>query len=548
MTGMFPIVIAMKPLDGNFAENAVKHGVAGLNVDAGRVATSDADFAALASGVESIRSRGGVVKGSWKNSSDLSGANPASPLGRWPANLIVEKCDEVTGMFPVTKNGGEVRHLSEYKEHVIPFLGGQRRTANTQFAGDSGSAARFFYNVGEAGDIMSGESDQGEKGKVMMQEIEFRNKLFNEDCLSVLRRMPDNCVTAVVTDPPYGLSSHPDMKEVLRHWMNGEEYSHQGRGFMSCKWDSFVPGPVVWREVLRVLKPGGHVMAFAGTRTQDLMGLALRLASFEIRDCMSYLGTVEPTLDWCYGSGFPKSLNIGKSLGKSAGSEREVVGSSRGVGVEDNKGFGGIARGGVGIIQKPIDVPITAPATDAAKLWDGYGTALKPAREPILVMGKDASELAPESPMIYTSKTSKKERNAGCGHLYWHVLGNGDYRQIAKDEYDALDEENKRNAESPDANPGFVPHRIANGNPHPTVKPIAAMRYLVKLCKMPRNNLILDPFMGSGSTLCACALEGCDFVGIDSSLMAYTVAQARVARVAHQVAQQRRKPLELGLA
>src|SRR5690606_15836850 len=86
------------------------------------------------------------------------------------------------------------------------------------------------------------------------------------DCLQTLRQMPDNCVDAVVTDPPYGLSKDPDMVEVLQHWLAGDDYQHRGGGFMGKAWDSFVPGPSVWREVIRVLKPGGHALTFAGSR------------------------------------------------------------------------------------------------------------------------------------------------------------------------------------------------------------------------------------------------------------------------------------------
>jgi len=124
------------------------------------------------------------------------------------------------------------------------------------------------------------------------------------DCLDVLRELPDNSIDSVVTDPPYGLSKEPDIEEVLTKWMAGEDYTHRGGGFMGKTWDSFVPGPSIWREVYRVLKPGGHALVFAGTRTQDLMTVSLRLAGFEIRDVIA----------WLYFSGFPKSLDVGKAF------------------------------------------------------------------------------------------------------------------------------------------------------------------------------------------------------------------------------------------
>ena len=137
------------------------------------------------------------------------------------------------------------------------------------------------------------------------------------DGLAVLRTLPDNSIDAIVTDPPYGLGTPPDMADVLRAWLADEAYTPRGRGFMSKAWDAFVPGPEYWRECARVLKPGGHLLAFAGTRTWDVMGLALRLAGLEIRD----------TLQWLYGSGFPKSLDVSKQLDKMAGAQRKRTGS-----------------------------------------------------------------------------------------------------------------------------------------------------------------------------------------------------------------------------
>lgn len=201
--------------------------------------------------------------------------------------------------------------------------------------------------------------------------------VINLECLIGMRMMiADNSIDAVVTDPPYGLSKQPDMNEVLRHWLNGDDYVHTGGGFMGKSWDSFVPGPSIWKEVFRVLKPGGHLLAFFGTRTYDLGTLAIRLAGFEIRD----------QIDWVYGSGFPKSLDVSKAIDKAAGAERsEVIGKSA---RHNNRSFGseagdndyGTYVGGV--------PDILAPVTDEAKQWQGWGTALKPAHEPICVARK----------------------------------------------------------------------------------------------------------------------------------------------------------------
>lgn len=141
-------------------------------------------------------------------------------------------------------------------------------------------------------------------------------------------------------------------------------------------------------EVYRVLKPGGILKAFSGTRTSHRMAAAMEDVGFILEK--------ETSLEaWCYASGFPKSLNLGKVLDKMAGAQREVVGYSRGVVVEDAQGFGGIARGGVGILQKAADIPVTAPATELAKTFEGYGTALKPAFEPFICGRKPVSEPLP---------------------------------------------------------------------------------------------------------------------------------------------------------
>jgi site-specific DNA-methyltransferase (adenine-specific) len=209
--------------------------------------------------------------------------------------------------------------------------------------------------------------------------------LHQGDCLDVLKTLPDNSVDSVVTDPPYGLSNHDavDVADALRCWLDGKPYAPKGKGFMGKGWDAFVPGPEVWRECLRVLKPGGHLLVFAGTRTQDLMGIAVRLAGFDARDSIIAHGM----LHWTYGSGFPKNLDVSKALDKMSGAERVVLMDSpyanRGAsGMTETKGWN------PGPLGQPDRPPITAPATDAAKQWDGWGSALKPSQEPILVFRK----------------------------------------------------------------------------------------------------------------------------------------------------------------
>lgn len=151
--------------------------------------------------------------------------------------------------------------------------------------------------------------------------------------IDTLKKYPDNYFDSVVTDPPYGLGKEPNAEEMLRAWIDTGYLEVSGSGFMGKEWDAFVPQPLFWKEIFRVLKYGGHIVSFFGTRTYDWGCMAIRLAGFEIRDC----------IQWVYGSGFPKSHNVGKSVDK---------------------------------IQKENSE------------WEGWGSALKPANEPIVLARK----------------------------------------------------------------------------------------------------------------------------------------------------------------
>lgn len=170
-------------------------------------------------------------------------------------------------------------------------------------------------------------------------------RLINGDCLIELKGLDDNSVDSVVTDPPYEL------------------------GFMGKAWDSsgIAFNVDVWKECLRVLKPGGHILAFGGTRTYHRMTVAIEDAGFQIRDCIA----------WMYGSGFPKSHNIGKSIDKLQGNEREVVGP----------GNSGRDMTGGSYGNQSDKQPMTFDVTKGNSQWEGWGTSLKPAFEPV-VMGR----------------------------------------------------------------------------------------------------------------------------------------------------------------
>lgn len=388
-------------------------------------------------------------------------------------------------------------------------------------------------------------------------------RLLTGDAFDHLRAMPSESVDAVVTDPPYGLSAPPDVSKVLAAWMAGEQYEHTGAGFMGAAWDSFVPGPRVWREVLRVLKPGGHAVVFAGTRTVDLMGISVRLAGFEVRD----------TIHWSYYSGFPKSLDISADIDRMAGAEREVVGK------HPNPGS---TRGRTAMGDGWQDAPdITAPATPDAIRWQGFGTGIKPSIEPALLLRKpiressiarqvlatatgalnlDACRFAPGDPMwpgpddggnnlarvpavvadtptgfgkgqamggrghdlgrfpanlVSVAKASRAERELGCAGLPTRTGAEAVHR---------------KDGSAGQANPRAGAGRTADAvrNFHPTVKPLRLMRWIVRLVGCQPGSVILDPFMGSGTTGMAAVGQGYSFVGCELLPAHMAISRARI--------------------
>lgn len=196
--------------------------------------------------------------------------------------------------------------------------------------------------------------------------------LIHDDCVAAMAKMDACSVDAVVCDPPYGLK------------------------FMGKRWDYDVPALDVWRECLMVLKPGGHLLAFAGTRTQHRMACRIEDAGFEIRDMIA----------WVYGSGFPKSLDVSKAIDKAAGAKREVIGSyKRGMAMHPgNEGVDTWRDNYTG------EVAITSPATDAARQWAGWGTALKPSHEIVTIATKPLDILGHCSILI----ANLTERIASC--------------------------------------------------------------------------------------------------------------------------------------
>jgi len=333
------------------------------------------------------------------------------------------------------------------------------------------------------------------------------------------------------------------------------------------------------------LKPGGHLLAFAGTRTQHRMACRIEDAGFEIRDMIA----------WVYGSGFPKSLDVSKAIDKAAGAEREVVGfkeNSFGRKPGGGDGWGEAIEGG-----KASDhvFNITAPETDAARQWQGWGTALKPAMEPITVARKPLCGTVAENVLRHgtgainvdgcrvvtdggTAKANirKGETNGeragmslgenisfrcdiatiNAGRWPANLIHDGseEVTELLSDSarffYCAKASKRDRDegCEGMEERPAFDnPNGSMGGNMgsrsgprrnhHPTVKPTDLMRYLCRLVTPP-NGTILDPFTGSGSTGKAAMLEGFQFIGIEREAEYCEIARARISKAERDVSKE----------
>ena len=392
--------------------------------------------------------------------------------------------------------------------------------------------------------------------------------LYLGDCIYVMRSLPNDSVDFLCTDPPYEL------------------------GFMGKSWDStgIANSVEMWSEALRVLKPGGHLLAFSGSRTYHRMAVAIEDAGFQIRD----------QIMWVYGSGFPKSHNIEKAINKIDGVEFNEIPAS-GVGFMNAEGAGGYNTTLNQLIQ-------TGDSTERAQQWDGWGTALKPAHEPIVLARKPFTGTVANNVLAHgTGGINIDGCRVVAGEENFDNLKGRPITKLAIKRNGETDEEHRaRVLESPaqqialgklkelgrfpanfihdgsdevlellseaarffycaktskkDRNEGldgFEAKQTTGGggltaglkedgsyetasaggkygsikakqtNTHPTVKPTDLMRYLVRLVTPP-NGTVLDPFMGSGSTGKAAILEGFDFIGIDMTPEYVEIARARI--------------------
>jgi len=350
---------------------------------------------------------------------------------------------------------------------------------------------------------------------------------------------------------------------------------------MGKKWDYDVPQVELWEEVYRVLKSGGHILSFAGSRTYHRMAVNIEDAGFEIRDM----------LGWLYGSGFPKSHNIGKAVDKLQGNKREVIGKTNKIAKKSLSLSHGRSDKSAGMYsgnKKEIDI------TKGNSKWEGWGTALKPAHEPIVMARKpfntsvaenvlthgtgginidecrvgteklkkqkagksnrigtferknmitperegrfpanimhDGSEEVLEvfeesSRFFYCAKASKAERNMGLDELSTKQTTGGGGLTAPKD-----NDGNYIVSGSKGTAGKYGSAKAPQKNYHPTVKPIKLMEYLVRLVT-PKEGIVLEPFAGSGTTLIACKQQGFNYIGIEREQEYCDIAEARLKGV-----------------
>jgi site-specific DNA-methyltransferase (adenine-specific) len=366
-----------------------------------------------------------------------------------------------------------------------------------------------------------------------------RHTLHCGDCIEVMRGLPDCSVDAIVTDPPYGIS------------------------MMGKAWDCAVPGDDFASEAYRILRPGGHIVAFAATRTIHRLTVALEDAGLDIRD----------QICWLTWQGFPKSHDASKALDQHFGAEREVVGS-----YEVTRDLSGGSWADLhGKANGATMHSITAPATPEAQQWQGWGTALKPCSEPCVLARKPLEGTVAENllkwgvgalnidgcrypygdpawpgpsdkfeaveqgtmpqPMdwgnsrravvshahpegrwpanvYHTPKASRSEREQGCDELPTVTGAQAVERQA-----------DTAGLNSPRAGAGRTATTVRNG--HPTVKPVRLMQWLVRLVTPP-GCTVLEPFAGSGTTLLACEIEGFDCIGIEMEPAYCDIVRARL--------------------
>ena len=374
----------------------------------------------------------------------------------------------------------------------------------------------------------------------MKCELFDKAVLYHGDCRDILPEISG--VHACVTDPPYGLK------------------------FMGKSWDRGVPGLEFWAAAMDACLPGAHLLAFGGTRTVHRLVCAIEDAGWEIRDGIEYL-------HWIHGRGFPKSLDVSKAIDKAAGAKREVIGKitsgrKASLGQDFRGGKLHACSGATGGYDGSL---ITAPATEAARQWEGWGTALKPAHEPICLARKPLDGTVAQNVLKHGcgglnidgcrvgAENTVRNNNTSLGLSGVGIYGKGgacvagsvsgrfpaNLIHDGSPEVVGLFPASKSSGGQASLDPGLGDSGSAarffycakasssdrgEGNDHPTVKPESLMRYLCRLVTPP-GGIVLDPFVGSGSTGKAALLEGFRFIGIEKDKHAFDIARKRISRI-----------------
>lgn len=325
-----------------------------------------------------------------------------------------------------------------------------------------------------------------------------------------LRALPSNSIDQIITDPPYGLTDKSiDIRMVMEAFLNKQDFKPKGGGFNKNEWDAFVPGPQVWIEAYRILKPGGYLVAFCAKRTIHYLAMAVQMAGFEIKD----------QILWFHGQGTPKTEKISRTL-EEAGANNEVLslfGNYRGdlrplyepiliahKPINSLNTAHNLIRNGVGGINA-ADILATGYAGDIVcdsvaqvqRHFNGKGSGIK-----II------------SSVLSFSRASEKEKKAGVENL---IIPGASKQKIKSG--------------------SFANQNPVNGfNFHPTVKPVELMSYLIELFSI-EGSIVLDPFCGSGSTGVASLITNRQFMGVEKDPNFFAIAKHRIEEAAKRVGQ-----------
>jgi len=350
--------------------------------------------------------------------------------------------------------------------------------------------------------------------------------IVNEDCIKHLKTIEDNYFDSVVTDPPYHLTSIVKRYTTGKKNVYGKDGSFQRltSGFMGQKWDG---GDIaftteLWKEVYRTLKPGGYLLSFAASRNYHRMAVAIEDSGFEIRD----------QIMWIYGSGFPKSTNLGKAIDKKLGNKRIKTGQVKS---HSNKGMPQAEERtaiNAGSFGQVVEEEVTVGTSE----WEGWGTALKPAHEPICMARKSVSEKSVADNVLKhgtgginidgcrvpTDENISNHSRSAESAVSKGIFGDSKEQETHQTQgqelgrfpanviHDGLEEDWARFFYCPKAN-----KKEKGDSKHPTVKPVELMRYLVRLVT-PKDGIVLDPFAGTGTTGEACILENRNYYLIEA--------------------------------